>query len=270
VAAITTDGHLRFADLRDPRRLGRLRHPYTDVAWTLALSGDGRWLATGGGPSPTLRLWDVRSRTVVSTSFLPPFAIPADVAFSPDGRRLAVAVSSPQGDTAIQILSVPGLVIFRTLPAPAGRTVRFSPDGRLLAFGDEEGRVRLYDTRTWKLRGRPFVVHTGPVLTAAVSPDGQTLATTSDDGTARLWDVPTGRPFGSALPGPAQHNLAAAFVNGGTHLVTLSETGQGHLWDIRPQSWVRRACEVAGRTLTRGEWHDALPERTYAPACAPR
>jgi WD40 repeat protein len=271
LAAITADGHLRFADLRNPGRPERLRHPYADLAWTLAFSGDGRWLAVGGGPSPTLRVWDVRRRTVVSTSFLPPFAIPADIAFSPDGRRLAVAASSPQrAGTAIQILSVPGLQVFRTLSAPAGRTLEVSPDGRLLVFGDEGGRVRLYDTRTWRLRGRPFVAHVGAVVTATVSPDGQTLATTSDDGTARLWDVSTGRPIGSTLPGPAQQPVAAAFVDGGTHLVTLSETGRGYLWDIRPESWARRACEVIGRTLTRREWQDALPERSYAPACAPR
>jgi hypothetical protein len=30
----------------------------------------------------------------------------------------------------------------------------------------------------------------------------------------------------------------------------------------------RRARAIAGRTLTRAEWHDALPERDYAPACA--
>jgi WD40 repeat protein/DNA-binding SARP family transcriptional activator len=271
VAAITSDGHLRFADLRSPRRLERLRHPYAHLAWTLAFSADGRWLAVGGGPLPTLRIWDVRRRTVVNTAFMPPFDIPADVAFSPDGRRLAVAAISPQrAGSAIQILSVPGLEVFRTLSAPAGRTVEFSPDGRLLVLGDEEGRVHLYDTRTWRLRGRPFVAHVGAVVTATVSPDGQTLATTSDDGTARLWDVSTGRPIGSTLPGPAQQPVAAAFVDGGTHLVTLSETGRGHLWDIRPESWARRACEVAGRTLTSREWQDALPDRSYAPACASR
>ena len=27
------------------------------------------------------------------------------------------------------------------------------------------------------------------------------------------------------------------------------------------------ACAVAGRTLTRTEWTDALPGRDYAPAC---
>jgi hypothetical protein len=29
-------------------------------------------------------------------------------------------------------------------------------------------------------------------------------------------------------------------------------------------SWARHACAVAGRTLTRTEWQDALPERDYA------
>jgi WD40 repeat protein/DNA-binding SARP family transcriptional activator len=275
VAATTTDGYLRFADLRDPRRLGPLQPAYADhpfansEAWSLAFSGDGRWLATAGAPLPSLRLWDVRRRRIVKTSYLPPYSLATDVALSPDGTKLAAAVNDP-GDpaTAIQILSVPSLAPMTTVRAPAVKTVQFSPDGRLLAFGDLQGRVRFYDTRTWRPRGRPLIAHTGAVDTVNLSPDGQTLATTSDDGTTRLWDLASRRPIGAALPGPAGHDLAAAFVDGGTHLVTLYDNGRGYLWDIRPQSWARRACRVAGRTLTRAEWNDALPEHTYAPACA--
>ena len=209
------------------------------------MSGDGRWLATAGFPIPSLRLWDVRRRTIVSTSFLSPFTIAADVAFSPDGSRLAVAVNDGAGATAIQILSVPSLDRLSTVPAPEVRSVRFSPDGRLLVFGDEQGRVQLYDTRTSRPHGPPLVGHTGGVVTANFSPDGQTLVTTSDDGTTRLWDVSSGRPIGNALPGPAQHYVAAAFVDHGTHLVTLYDDGRGYLWDIRPQFW--RASGLRGR-----------------------
>jgi tRNA(Ile)-lysidine synthase len=81
--------------------------------------------------------------------------------------------------------------------------VQFSPDGRLLAFGDVQGRIWLYDTRSWRPRGRPLPAHAGAVATVNFSPDGQTLATTSGDGTTRLWDVPSGRPIGTALPGLA-------------------------------------------------------------------
>jgi hypothetical protein len=62
--------------------------------------------------------------------------------------------------------------------------------------------------------------------------------------------------------------IGAAFVRGGTHLVAVYDTGRASLWDVRPSSWARQACLVAGRTLTRAEWNDALPERGYAPVCA--
>ena len=80
-------------------------------------------------------------------------------------------------------------------------------------------------------------------------------------------DVDSGRPIGAALPTLAQHDTAAAFVDGGNQLVTLQDNGRGYLWDVQPESWAHRACQVAGRTLTHTEWNDALPGRTYAPAC---
>jgi WD40 repeat protein len=269
VAATTTDGHQRFGDLRDLRPLGPLQQAYNDAAWSLAFSGDGRWLATTGLPPPGLSLWDVRRRRIVRTADPLPYSVAADVTFSPDGTKLAAAASDPNvaGASAIVILSVPRLAQVKTVRAPAGRTLQYSPDGRLLILGDDHGRVWFYDTRTWRPRGPPLAVNTRAVDTVNVSSDGQMLATTSDDGTTRLWDVPSGRPIGTALPGLAGHEPAAAFLDGGTHLVTLYDNGRGYLWDIQPHSWARRACQVAGRTLTRAEWNDALPERTYAPAC---
>jgi WD40 repeat protein/DNA-binding SARP family transcriptional activator len=270
VAATTADGDVRFADLRDRRPLGPLQRAYDDAAWSLAFSGDGRWLATAGlGTPASLRLWDVRRRIIVKTAQLSAYAVAADATFSPDGTKLAAPVHDPNGSaSSIEVLSVPHLEQVKTVRAPAGRCVQFSPDGRLLVFGDDQGRVWFYDTRTWRPRGRPLAAHTRAVDTVNFSPDGQTLATTSDDGTTRLWDVASRRPIGAALPGLAGHDLAAAFVDGGTHLVTLHDNGRGDLWDIRLRSWARRACQVAGRTLTRAEWDDALPERAYAPACA--
>jgi hypothetical protein len=105
------------------------------------------------------------------------------------------------------------------------------------------------------------------VLTVSLSADGRTLATTSLDGMTRLRDVASGRTIGTALPGVADHPVSGAFVDGGRGLVTVYDNGRGYLWDVRPDSWARRACEVAGRTLTRAEWNEVLPERDYAPAC---
>ena len=41
------------------------------------------------------------------------------------------------------------------------------------------------------------------------------------------------------------------------------------LVDVDPATWVARACQETGRTLTRDEWNEALPDRPYAPACVP-
>jgi WD40 repeat protein/DNA-binding SARP family transcriptional activator len=269
-AALTANGHLRFANLNGS--LGPLQPAYARdqdaAAWLLAFSRNGRWLATAGLPPPSLRLWEVSHRKIVSTTLLSPYGIAAAVAFSPDGTKLAVAAHDPEGTgAAIEILSVPQLAQLKTIRAPAAKSLEFSPDGRLLVLGDDQGRVWLYDTHTWRPRGHPLIAHTSAVDTVNISPDGRTLATTSNDGTTRLWDVASGRPLGAALPGLAQHDVAAAFVNGGSSLVTLYDNGQGYEWDIQ---WARRACQIAGRTLTRSEWNNALPERTYAPACAAR
>ena len=274
IAATTANGYLRFANMRGS--LGPLQPAYAReqdaAAWSLAFSHDGRWLATAGIPRPSLRLWDVSHRKVVSTIPLTQYAIAAAMAFTPDGTKIAAAVNNPEvaGDTAIEILSVPQLAQLTTVRAPAARSLEFSPDGRLLVLGDNQGRVWLYNTHTWRRRGRPIIAHSSTIDTINLSADGRTLATTSNDGTTRLWDVASGRPLGTTLPGLAQHNVAAAFVNRGSSLVTLSENGQGYEWDVQPQSWARRACQIPGRTLTRSEWNNALPERTYAPACAAR
>jgi hypothetical protein len=43
--------------------------------------------------------------------------------------------------------------------------------------------------------------------------------------------------------------------------------GRAYRWDVRPSSWARHACDVAGRPLTRAQWDEVLPGRAYKPAC---
>jgi WD40 repeat protein len=93
------------------------------------------------------------------------------------------------------------------------------------------------------------------------------LATGSTDGTTRLFDLATQRPVGAPLPGPRNRQIAPVFTPDGAYLFVITDAGRAYRWDIRPSSWARHACEIAGRRLTRTEWNDVLPERDYAPAC---
>ena len=55
--------------------------------------------------------------------------------------------------------------------------------------------------------------------------------------------------------------VAPLFTPDGDYLLAITSARQAHRWDARPSAWAQRACAVAGRTLTRAEWNDALPGR---------
>jgi len=145
----------------------------------------------------------------------------AALAFSPDGKTLAVGVWD-----AVKLLELPS---GKQLLGPARFndwvcSVAFSPDGKLLACagGSEfkparneyrtSAEVNLWDVAAKAERGR-LIGHTSKVFSAAFSPDGKTLATGSADQTVRLWDVSTMKEVG-ALMGHTDAVCCVAFSQG--------------------------------------------------------
>ena len=74
-------------------------------------------------------------------------------------------------------------------------------------------------------------------------------------------------PIGAPLPGVPNHLVVPEFSPDGAYLFAFTNAGREYRWDVRPSTWERQACAIAGRALTRAEWHDALPGREYRPAC---
>jgi hypothetical protein len=71
---------------------------------------------------------------------------------------------------------------------------------------------------------------------------------------------------GLALPGPERWSVLG-FDPGGNRLAALYDNGTALVWDVNPENWRKRACAVVGRPLTREEWEELLPRRSYQPAC---
>jgi WD40 repeat protein len=78
---------------------------------------------------------------------------------------------------------------FASLSCPTGATaVAFSPDGKILAAGQWNGKIRLWDAATlapWV--SSPIPAHSDMIFDPAFSPDGKHIATPSKDGTVKIW-----------------------------------------------------------------------------------
>ncbi|MUG96064.1 hypothetical protein F7734_28460 [Scytonema sp. UIC 10036] len=110
-------------------------------------------------------------------------------------------------------------------------SVAFSPDGKLLATGDTNNEIRLYQVAD----GKQLLTckgHTGWVWPVTFSPDGHVLASGSDDQTLKLWDTSTGHCL-ATLQGHSGGTWSAAFSPNGHMLASSSEDTTVKLWDIR-------------------------------------
>ena len=104
-------------------------------------------------------------------------------------------------------------------------------------------------------------------FTLEFSPDGRTLAISGFEPAASLWDVASGTQIGPTLTAGDRRTMIDLSADG-RQMLEVHGNGQGAVWDVDPESWKRRACDLANRTLTREEWEEFLPGRPYEPACA--
>lgn len=115
------------------------------------------------------------------------------LAWSPDGRTLAVGASAAVGSTA-QLWDIASGRPVVTLPGPAGQVyqVAWSPDGELLAAGVDDNTVRVWDIRSHTLvqtfQGTGLIV-----FGVAWSAHGGRLAAGNSDGSVQVWERATWR-----------------------------------------------------------------------------
>lgn len=157
-------------------------------------------------------------------------------AFSPDGRLLAV--SGQHDDEAVVQLWDPvrGVAVGEVTGRPLAFSLAFSPGGRVLAVGDCEGAVTLWNTATLEGVGAPLLGHDSSVDVVAFAADGRVLVT-ADDEMVHRWDTTTGEPAEPPLIG----EIEAVFCRpDGSILAALRTKHTLRLWDLATGASVGR------------------------------
>jgi WD40 repeat protein len=281
LASADGDGTVRLWDPATGRPVRAPMHAISNGSVSaVAFSPDGKLLASGGGYG-TIRLWNPATGQPAGVFLHAGRGGMYAVAFSPNGKLLASAdgfgiVRSwdpATGQPAGPLLHATHIVKLHAGVAVKGvNGVAFSPDGKLLASGDENGNIRLWDPATGQPVGVPLHAGTGTpggVLGVAFSPDGKLLASADGNGNVRLWDPATGQPVGVPLHAAASINgvLGVAFSPNGKLLASADGDGTVRLWNVLLFAHPYAALCADVGPPTRQDWHKYAPGEPQPRVC---
>jgi WD40 repeat protein len=163
--------------------------PQGEFIGAIALSPNGRLLATAGKWNEHPKLWSIPEGNLLYT--FPQAVNTRALQFSPDGRLLMCAAEREP----LSVWSVPDGKLVKRLPEEVGdvytNTLTFSADGEFLITGDGNNKVRFIKVIGGQLvfSSKAFTNH----WSLAISPDGKLVAGSGDNNSVVVWSFPDGQ-----------------------------------------------------------------------------
>jgi len=246
LASSSNDKTVRLWSMPDGKLLRTQRLPIgpgdAGKVYAVAVSPDGRWVAGGGWDAAYkakgnngVYLFDSATGTSVRRLGAVPNVID-HIAFSPDGRRLAISLGAGGGIRVLDVASGSELMADKDFGGQNSNGVAFAPDGSLFAVG-LDGSLRRYE-RDLKRSARVMTAVGHQPYSVAVDPGGQRLAVGFYDAPAvEIYDAVTLSRIGVSDATDANSNLASvAWSRDGTRIF-----GGGKFFD---QTTYRRLIRI--------------------------
>lgn len=202
----SVDGHAGFCFSPDSARI---------ITW------GGSWAARKTGVS----IWAKDGRLLRTID--PREKVIKNAAVSPDGNYLAVDT----GEGTVRLMTIGGDPV-RMFPAPGAAELRFSPDGRYLAAGDQPiFNPSASSVSLWTFEGELLFSHQGHSR-MALSPDGGLAVSyrPPTDSALYLWSR-SGRLL-HTLEGHDLGITGVVFTPDSKHILSCSADGTVNLWSL--------------------------------------
>lgn len=111
-------------------------------------------------------------------------------------------------------------------------SIAISLDGRIIASGSLDGKIRLWDTETGAPIGETLAAHAGGVSHIAFSPSGNNIASGSHDCMIRVWSVETAQLISTPFAKGNYEVHCVTYSPDGNKLASDSDNGGIMIWDV--------------------------------------
>jgi WD40 repeat protein len=115
------------------------------------------------------------------------------------------------------------------LPAEIN-VLTFSPNGNILAAGDQDGNITLWDMKTYQKISAPLVGHSKQITSLVFSNDSKYLYSGSADKTIRFWDINI--PSNNGLLGTHLDTVCCVTLSPNGKILASGSSDNIQLWDL--------------------------------------
>ncbi|TFK60274.1 WD40 repeat-like protein [Pluteus cervinus] len=210
---------------------------HQSLIWNVSFSCDSSYIISAS-LEDTIKLWDAHTGKQIGKGFK--YYNVQQVLFLPDSMHIVIATSN-----AISIFDIHTHKQAQTLKQDGKVTsLSVSPDGGYIAFGMDEGNIRIWNIQTeqkatqlvnnyydWFKFGSLIHKSSQGYTSITLSPDGRYIVSGSKDKSIRVWNIHSGQQVGQSLKGHKHGIHALSFSTDSTYIVSASYDGI-RFWDL--------------------------------------